>query len=182
MKKIKLLILLTTILTTIWFSINANYDFPYDYTDSSSLSDGYQTEIWQIMKEDNITPNDSVLNRLLSLFKLSNQGWYGTWTSKAIYYAKMIVNLLLSFVGFVALVMVIYAFYMIFFLKNETGITKAKQILKWVIISITIMGLSWFIVSMIYWIQSNSANTSNGVITAEWPWPDDTTTDLPLNN
>jgi Flp pilus assembly pilin Flp len=42
----------------------------------------------------------------------------------------MIVNLLLSFVGFVALVMVIYAFYMIFFLKDETGITKAKQILK----------------------------------------------------
>jgi NADH:ubiquinone oxidoreductase subunit 6 (subunit J) len=78
--------------------------------------------------------------------------------------------------------MVIYAFYMIFFLKDETGITKAKQILKWVIIAITIMGLSWFIVSMIYWIQSNSANTPNGTITTEWPWSNDTTPDLPLNN
>ena len=181
MKKIKLLILLTTILTTIWFSINANYDFPYDYRDSSSLWDEYETDIWQIMKEDNITQSDSVLNRLLSLFKLSDQGWYGTWTSKAIYYAKMIVNLLLSFVGFVALVMVIYAFYMIFFLKDETGITKAKQILKWVIIAITIMGLSWFIVSMIYWIQS-IVQIPNGTITTEWPWSNDTTPDLPLNN
>jgi NADH:ubiquinone oxidoreductase subunit 6 (subunit J) len=57
--------------------------------------------------------------------------------------------------------MVIYAFYMIFFLKDEAGITKAKQVLKWVAIAIIIMWLSRFIVSMIFWIQSNSANPEN---------------------
>jgi len=160
MKKIKLRILITAIFTTTWIGL-ANYDFPYEYTDSSSVWSEYQTEIWKIMKEDNVWQDNSLLNRLLSLFKLSNQWRYDSWTSKAIYYAKMIVNLMLSFVSFIALAMVIYAFYMIFFLKDESGITKAKQVLKWVAIAIIIMWLSWFIVSMIFWVQSNSANSES---------------------
>ena len=161
MKKIKLLILFTTIFTTIWFSVNANYDFPYESTDNPPVWSEYETDIWKIIKQDNVEQEDSALNKLLALFKLSNQPRYEAWTSKAIYYAKMIVNLMLSLVSFIALIMVIYAFYMIFFLKDETGVTKAKQILKWVAIALIIMGLSWFIVSMIFWIQSNSANNTN---------------------
>mgnify|MGYP006894302361 CR=1 FL=1 len=168
MKKLKLLLILfTTTLITMWLYVGANYDFPYEYmTNENEISSGnYETEIWQIMKYDNITQTNSVLNRLLDLFKLSNQSWYDYWwwTSKAVYYAKMIVNLMLSFVSFIALVMVIYAFYMIFFLKDEAGITKAKQVLKWVAIAIIIMWLSRFIVSMIFWIQSNSANPENDI-------------------
>lgn len=168
MKKLKLLLILfTTTLITMWLYVGANYDFPYEYmtNENEISSSNYETEIWQIMKYDNVTQTNSVLNRLLKLFKLSSQDWYQEWwwTSKAVYYAKMIVNLMLSFVSFIALVMVIYAFYMIFFLKDEAGITKAKQVLKWVAIAIIIMWLSRFIVSMIFWIQSNSANPENDI-------------------
>jgi hypothetical protein len=55
--------------------------------------------------------------------------------------------------------MLIYAFYMMFFSKEESGMTKAKQVLKWVIIALIVMWLSRFVVSMIFWIQSNSATT-----------------------
>jgi hypothetical protein len=77
-----------------------------------------------------INNNESVLNRLLSLFNLSQQSRYDSGTSKAIYYTKMIVNMMLSFVSFIALIMLIYAFYMMFFSKEESGMTKAKQVLK----------------------------------------------------
>ena len=90
MKKLKLLLILfTTTLITMWLYVGANYDFPYEYmTNENEISSGnYETEIWQIMKYDNITQTNSVLNRLLDLFELSNQSWYDYWwwTSKAVY-------------------------------------------------------------------------------------------------
>lgn len=156
MKLFKTLILSIISISIIWFWFS--YDFYYDYSDNTTAI-WNETEIWWIIKTDVIENNDSVLNRLLSLFNLSNQSRYDSGTSKAIYYAKMIVNMLLSFVSFIALIMLIYAFYMMFFSKEESWMTKAKQVIKWVAIAITIMWLSRFIVSMIFWIQSNSASS-----------------------
>ena len=154
MNKIKIIILSTITSMIIWFWFW--YDFYYDYDDNSTAI-WNETEIWWIIKTDVIENNDSILNRLLSLFNLSNQSRYDSGTSKAIYYAKMIVNMLLSFVSFIALIMLIYAFYMMFFSKEESWMTKAKQVIKWVAIAITIMWLSRFIVTIIFWVQSNSA-------------------------
>jgi len=145
--------LIATSLVWFWFSI----DFYYDYDDTST-SIWEETEVGAIIQSDVIDDNESVLNRLLSLFNLSQQSRYDSGTSKAIYYAKMIVNMMLSFVSFIALVMLIYAFYMMFFSKEESGMTKAKQVLKWVAIALVVMWLSRFIVSMIFWIQSSSAS------------------------
>jgi len=137
----------------IWFqSIWSAQDFYYNYNETSSVWN--ETDIWNIIKSDSINNNDSALNKLLELFKLSEADRYGSGTSKAIYYAKMIINLILSLVSLIALIMLIYAFYLMFFSKQESGMTKAKQILKWVAIAITIMWLSWFIVSFIFWIQA----------------------------
>jgi len=151
-------IIFTTILTiwiAIWFqSIWSAQNFYYNYDEASSVWN--ETDIWKIIKTDTVNQNDSALNKLLKLFKLSEADRYWTtWeNSKAIYYAKMIINLLLSLVSIIALIMLIYAFYLMFFSKQESGMTKAKQILKWVAIAITIMWLSWFIVSFIFWIQA----------------------------
>lgn len=155
MKKIKNIILSLLICSIVWVSW-ADYDFPYNYIDNSTSVS--ETEIGKIIQTDVIDDSNSSLNRLLELFNLSDQWWYNSGTSKAIYYAKMIVNMLLSFVSLIALVMLIYAFYMIFFSKEDSGITKAKQMIKWVVIAIGIIWLSRFIVSMIFWVQSQSAN------------------------
>jgi len=154
LKKIILISLTTISIISFWFS----QDFYYDYDSNSTTPNN--TEIWSIIQTDVINDQESSLNKLLELFQLSNKDRYqnGWWTSKAIYYAKMIVNLLLSFVSLIALVMLIYAFYLMFFSTQESGMTKAKQMLKWIAIAITIMWLSWFIVSFIFWIQQESGN------------------------
>ena len=151
-KKIILTSILAIWITSFWFTI----DFPYEYNESTTAA-WDETEIWNIIQTDVVYNDDSALNKLLDLFQLSDQWRYDSWTSKAIYYAKMIINMLLSLVSLIALVMLIAAFYMMFFSKQESGMTKAKQMLKWIALAITIMWLSWFIVSFIFWIQSESA-------------------------
>lgn len=153
-KKIILISLVSIWLSSFWIA----QDFYYDYN-TNSTAIWNETEIWNIIQTDVINNNESVLNQLLDLFQLSNKDRYqnGWGTSKAIYYAKMIVNLLLSFVSLIALVMLIFAFYLMFFSTQESGMTKAKQMLKWIAIAITIMWLSWFIISFIFWIQQDSS-------------------------
>jgi hypothetical protein len=158
-KKILLISIVAIWITSFWFTA----DFYYDY-DIASTDAWNETEIGNIIQTDVIDNDNSSLNKLLDLFNLSNQSRYGNsdgWeTSKAIYYAKMIVNMLLSLVSLIALVMLIFAFYMMFFSKQESGMTKAKQMLKWIALAITIMWLSWFIVSFIFWIQTWSSDTN----------------------
>jgi hypothetical protein len=151
LKKIILISLVTVWITSFWFS----QGFPYEITATNT----WETDVWNMIKTDVINNDDSSLNQLLDLFHLSDQDRYqdGVWTSKAIYYAKMIINLLLSFVSLIALVMLIFAFYLMFFSTQESGMTRAKQMLKWVAIAITIMWLSRFIISFIFWIQKESS-------------------------
>jgi flagellar basal body-associated protein FliL len=54
-------------------------------------------------------------------------------------YVKWLLNILLGLVSFLALVMVIYAFYLIFFSKGEEAVTKARKILVGVAIALAIM-------------------------------------------
>jgi len=167
MKKLKQTtysLIITSLLISFWFAM---VDFPYEYN-SSSTAIWDETEFWEIIKTDVVDQNDSALNKLLDLFNLSQQSRYQSGTSKAIHYAKMIVNMLLSLVSLIALVMLIYAFYLMFFSRHESGMTKAKQVLKGVAIALAIMWLSWFIVSFIFWIQSWSAD-NNGWWTTTIP-------------
>jgi len=149
-------LILTSILGSfiIWFGFSI--DFYYDYNESSTAI-WDEAEIWNIIQTDVVNNSDSALNKLLELFHLSQQDWYDSWTSKAIYYAKMIVNMLLSLVSLIALIMLIFAFYQMFFARHESGMTKAKQMLKGIWLAIWIMWLAWFIISFIFWIQSSSA-------------------------
>lgn len=151
LKYIFLIWIVSNIIISLWFS----EDFYYDYNNTST--EQWDTEIWWIIKSDNIEKQDSLINRLLDLFNLSSQDRYNSGTSKWIYYAKMIINMALSFVSLIALIMLIYWFYMMFFSREESGIARAKQILKWVWLALAIMWLARFIVSFIFWIQQSSA-------------------------
>jgi len=80
----------------------------------------------------------SILQRLTDFFRLSGTS-YDTGTSKATNYVKRILNILLGLVSFLSLVMIIFAFYLIFFSKGEEGAAKAKKILIGVGIALAIM-------------------------------------------
>lgn len=132
--------------------------FPYDVQGQEYNADTEvpTTDIAKDMiKEDINSTNNSpnLLSRLTDLFRLSGTS-YATGTSRATNYVKWILNILLGLVSFLSLVMVIFAFYLIFFSKGEDGVAKAKKILVGVGIALAIMWLSRFIASFFFQIYN----------------------------
>ena len=156
MKLIKKLILslIITMTSLIWLSYGQDFPssndyFPYSGTNLPSTTSPIDTEITSIITGD-MQDSNNWLKRLLNLF-MPNSTIYGGWDNPSfLFYLKTIVNLLLSFVSLIALILIIYAFYMIFFKKDEAGFTTAKQIIKWIVIALFVIWLSRIIVSFLF--------------------------------
>ncbi len=91
----------------------------------------------------------TLLNSFLSMF------WLNTFKNNdgvpnALVYIRFIINLLLWLVSFIALVMIIYSFYLMFFSEDTQGMERVKKNLKGVAIALVILGLSRIIVSFIF--------------------------------
>lgn len=133
-------------------------EFPYDI--SAQNPNIETTDITQIVKEEAVwtpggTNKPTIIKRLTDFFRLSGTNYdKPNSTSKATDYVKWILNILLGFVSFLSLVMIIFAFYLIFFSKGEDGVGKAKKILVGVGIALAIMWLSWFIASFFFQIYT----------------------------
>lgn len=96
------------------------------------------------------TQDDAGLLKTLSRFFRVTDTAYDDAETPATNYVKWLLNILLGLVSFLALVMVIFAFYLIFFSKWEEAVGKAKKILIGVAIALAIMWLSWFIASFFF--------------------------------
>ncbi|MCX6823595.1 MAG: hypothetical protein NT085_00505 [candidate division SR1 bacterium] len=136
--------------------------FPYDINSTTPLQGvGETTNLADVVKTDTVNPSTSIIKRLTDFFRLSGTSYNptgGTSTSIATNYVKWILNIFLGLVSFLSLVMVIFAFYLIFFSKGEDGVGKAKKILIGVGIALAIMGLSWFIASFFFDIYTTVTN------------------------
>ena len=130
--------------------------FPYDINSTTQLQGTNETtNISSVVKQDAVNPTTSILKRLTNFFRLSGTTYdKPNSTSKATDYIKWILNILLGLVSFLSLVMIIFAFYLIFFSKGEDGVGKAKKILTGVGIALAIMWLSWFIASFFFQIYT----------------------------
>ena len=125
-------------------------DFPYDVS-TPLQEDNEPTDIGQVVKTDTVNPTTSILKRLTDFFRLSWTAYdKPESTSKATDYVKWILNIMLGLVSFLSLIMIIVAFYLIFFSKGEDGVGKAKKMLIGVGIALAIMWLSWFISSFFF--------------------------------
>jgi hypothetical protein len=137
------------VLLSVWVLwVNAQQDFPYDVgVTNTSTTDNL--DIWKIIKTDAVQPSNSILNKIYWFLGLQ---WptYMQWDKKAEYYIKMVLNMALGLVSFISLVLIIYSFYLIFFVKEEEWIWKAKKMLTWVFIALAVMWFSWLIVSFIF--------------------------------
>lgn len=126
------------------------------YLDRSYVdtTDPDTTDLWDhvSVKEKDST----IIVRLLWVF------WLDTDTNrdlKFLDYARAIINMALWLVAFIALIMTLYTFYMMFFSENEAWIKKAKWNLIGIFIALAILWLAWLIVSFIFWwYQSNWQN------------------------
>jgi len=129
--------------------------FPYDVQgqEYNAATEVVTTDIAKDMIKADTNASTSLLSRLTDLFRLSGTS-YATGTSRATNYVKWILNILLGLVSFLSLVMVIFAFYLIFFSKGEDGVGKAKKILVGVGIALAIMWLSRFIASFFFQIYN----------------------------
>lgn len=131
-------------------------DFPYEIWDDVGWE--VNIDISDMLKTE-INKDENWLKRLLILF-MPNDSMYGSSTSPSfLFYLKTVVNLLLSFVSLIALILTIYAFYMMFFKKDEAGRTTAKQMMKWIVIALAVIWFSWIIVSFLYRLEEE--NTQN---------------------
>jgi len=153
--KLKLIILTTFSITTLLTSIANCADFFYNYEIKDQNIN--KTEIATILKQDSVDPQNSTLYKFRKILRLTGRN-YDNWDKTlAVDYIKRIINIALWLVWFISLILTLYAFYLMFFSKQEEWFEKAKKILKWVIIAIVIMWLSYFITSMIFyffWITS----------------------------
>lgn len=153
MKKIFKFWLLSLFMATFAFlSVNAEDFFYENNMNNTTYSDNL--EIWEIVKWDAILANQSLLDRLFSVFWLDSTT-YLQWPDKAEYYIKMILNMILWLVSLISLVLIIYAFYLILFVKQEEWVAKARKIIIWVFIALFIMWMSRIIVSFIFWFLKN---------------------------
>lgn len=134
------------------FAVAQTEPFPYDINSQTQLtSQDEPTDIAQVIQEDSLTPTTSLMTRLTNFFRVSWTAYNPDNTgSPAIWYVKWILNIVLALVSFIALVLIIFAFYLIFFGKAEDAFKKAKKILTGVAIALAIMGLSRFIVSFFF--------------------------------
>lgn len=128
-----------------WLSVENPYTT--DHTEEPT------TDIWS---QVSIKENDkTIIVRLLKVF------WLDYSTEKAndhkfLNYVRAIINIALWLVAFIALIITIYTFYMMFFTENEAWIKKAKWNMVGIFIALLILWLAWIIVSFIFrWYQSN---------------------------
>lgn len=124
------------------------------YTGALSIDDskGEKVDLWNRVSIKNEW--ETLIIQLLSVFWLGN----GREKSDLVFidYAKAIINMALWLVAFIALIMSLYTFYLMFFTENEAWIKKAKWNLTGIFIALAIIWLAWIIVSFIFWrYQSN---------------------------
>ena len=110
--------------------------------------------------------NRTIIVRLLEVF------WLDTTKEndhKFLDYARAIINMALWLVSFIALIMTIYTFYMMFFTDNDAWIKKAKWNLVGIFIALGILWLAWIVVSFIFWrYQSNWKEKENDIFYKDW--------------
>jgi len=133
-----------------------NNNFPYQDTRTDNLVCDGGTDLWNctsVKEDEKRWWEETIIRRLLWVFGLDTSKGKDL---KFIDYARAIMNIALGLVAFIALIMTIYTFYMIFFSENEAWIKKAKENLTGIFIALAIIWLAWLIVSFIFWwYQSN---------------------------
>ena len=81
-------------------------------------------------------------------------------------------NYFLSIAAFIALVVVVYGFYLMFFSEQEAGFTKAKKMLRGAVLALIIIGLSRSIISFLFGVFGVVSNPRGVGEAATRPTPE----------
>lgn len=138
---------------SLWYQLTDDRNpFPYENPNADRLSCDGNTDLWNCTSikedEDRLSGDKTIIRRLLWVFWLKDDEHEDL---KFIDYAKAIVNMALWLISFIALIMTIYTFYMMFFSDSEAWIKKAKESLVGIFIALAVIWFAWLIVSFIFW-------------------------------
>lgn len=146
-----------------WSYGNLDAEFTYQNSSTDALNCEGNTDLWNCVsvKEDKDWWDETIIRKLLWVFGLDTSRERDL---KFIDYARAILNMALGLLAFIALIMTIYTFYMMFFTEDEAWAKKAKQSLVGIFIALGIIWLAWIIVSFIFWwYQSNWKDKENQI-------------------
>ncbi len=134
---------------------NETFYYGEEYQETSNWED--KTDLAEIMKNDSInTKETTLLYQIRQYFRLTGNDVYDQ-EKPAIAYISMIINMLLWLTSLISLILLIFAFYLIFFQKGEEGVKKAKKILVGIAIALIIMWLSRLIVNFFFEVYTTQA-------------------------
>jgi len=130
-------------------------NFYYDYEPTQAGED--TIDMWKIIKNKGVRDQTSIIYKLREKLKLT--WWvYSQSDNKALDYIKMIINIALWLVTLISLLLLIYAFYLMFFSQAEEALTKARKVFIWVMIALWVMWISYFITSFIFFVYKKTTN------------------------
>ena len=126
-------------------------DFPYWSPSDKEFTENATSDVSEVANNQ-ITEWWWVLDNILQSFWM----WDHTQNDwSAVSYVQTVVNYFLIIVSFIALVVLIYGFYMMLFVAHlEEWFSKAKKYILNSTIALLVMWTSWFIVSFILYIVS----------------------------
>ena len=122
------------------------YDASFPYTDGNYTANP-TTDVGQVLKQANQW--GSILENFLDLFGINY-----AWPDKAISYVQILINYVLALIWFIAVLLLIYSFYMIFFGKSDDAIAKARKTVIWASIAIVVIAASAYIVNLLFYLYS----------------------------
>ncbi len=131
---------------SLWWIVAYDIDpsFPYDVSDAQKWEEAIN--IWKIIKEEAIDPDDSASEQIQAAYKIDLED-----DQRATAYIKEVMNRILAIIGLVALTTLIYGFYrMILTTDNEEGYKNARKIIVTAIIALFIIGTAWILVSQFF--------------------------------
>ncbi len=135
-----------------------NTDFPYNWVYSETDAEEDRTEAKLILHNDVVDESHWYIQRLLNLLWLEEfASWTDPKSGKTTWWHNYIIylfNIWIALSAFVAVLFIIYWFAKMFFSKDEEWYTNAVKIVKNSAIAIVIIGLSWFVVSFLFYIFS----------------------------
>jgi len=108
----------------------------------------------KVMKRENIEPlSESVMQRIINAFNIWSFNWWWVYTQWWTLYIKTVINYALSFLAFIALLIIIYWFFRMFFSWNhQESFDKAKKIIFTAIFALIIIWISWIVISWMFWL------------------------------
>ena len=155
---IRTLALLGIVWTSTLAFAYAQADFPYDNIDTSNPTIDVAQEINNDVIDDSENQGESLITKLTNIFGLerdeirevdtgdNGRTFDRRWTN----YISFVINVALALMAFIALVVLIYGFFTMFFAKKEEWLAKAKKILINTTIAIIIIAISRFVVSFLF--------------------------------